>query len=57
MSRVGSLTIGVAGSSDGWSTTPPSTALTNPWFEITVPSITVGSTTTSNVIVATLAGV
>ena len=31
-------------------------ALTKPWFEITVPSITVGSTITSNVIVATLPG-
>ena len=35
---------------------PSSTALTKPWFEITVPSTTLGSTTTSNVMVATLAG-
>ena len=56
MSRVGSLAVGVAGSSDGWSTMPPSIALTKPWFEITVPSITLGSTTTSKVIVATLSG-
>ena len=35
---------------------PLSMAVTNPWFEITVPSTTLGLTTTSNVIVATLAG-
>src|SRR5207247_7529745 len=48
--------IGVSGSSDGWSTMPFDTALTKPWFEITVPSGTVGITTTSKVMVATLAG-
>ena len=30
--------------------------LTKPWFEITVPLATFGFTTTSNVMVATLAG-
>ena len=35
---------------------PLSTAVTKPWFEITVPSTTLGFTTTSNVMVATLAG-
>ncbi len=35
---------------------PMSTAVTKPWFEITVPSTAAGSTTTSNVIVATFAG-
>ena len=35
---------------------PLLTALTKPWFEITVPLATFAFTTTSNVIVATLAG-
>ncbi len=35
---------------------PLSTAVTKPWFEMIVPSTTFGSTMTSNVIVATLAG-
>ena len=43
----------MSGSSDGWSTTPLSMALTKPWFEMIVPSRTFGSTTTSNVMVAT----
>ncbi len=34
--------------------TPPATLLTRPWLEITVPSMTVGSITTSKVIVAML---
>src|SRR5262245_3675843 len=55
MSRVGSLAIGVPGSSDGTSTIPWLTAVTKPWFEITVPLITFGSTITSKVMVATLA--
>jgi hypothetical protein len=33
----------------------PAAALTKPWFEITVPSMTDGSMTTSNVMVATFA--
>src|SRR5262245_62977657 len=49
-SRVGSSGIGVVGSSEGWSETPPAIALTKPWFEITVPSTTPGSTITSNAI-------
>ncbi len=52
-SRVGSSGIGVRGSSEGWSITPPSSALAKAWFEITVPSGTLGSITTSNVSVAT----
>src|ERR671922_1241422 len=55
MSRVGSSGAGVSGSSDGWSTMPFPVALTKPWFEMIVPSGTFGFTTTSNVIVATLA--
>src|SRR2546423_455791 len=55
MLRVGSLGIGVRGSSDGWSTMPFPVALTKPWFEMIVPSRTFGFTTTLNVIVATLA--
>src|SRR5881397_168228 len=55
MSRVGSLGAGVRGSSDGWSTIPLPAAVTKPWFEITVPSATFWFTTTSNVMVATLA--
>jgi hypothetical protein len=35
---------------------PLVTAETNPWFEMIVPSTTAGSMTTSNVMVATLAG-
>src|SRR5213083_1491230 len=53
MSCVGSLGAGVRGSSDGRSTMP--VALTKPWFEMIVPSGTFGFTTTSNVMVATLA--
>src|SRR5262249_51605844 len=56
MSRVGSLGVGVRGSSEGWSTIPLSAAVTKPWFEITVPPATFAFTTTSNVMVATLAG-
>ena len=56
MSRVGSLGIGVSGSSEGWSTIPSARAVTKPWFEITVPSGTVGLTTTSKVMVAVLGG-
>src|SRR5262245_29937800 len=55
MFRVGSLGIGVRGSSEGWLLIP-GRDVTNPWFEITVPLGTAGSTTTSNVMVATLAG-
>src|SRR5881397_2838540 len=55
MSRVGSLGVGVSGSSDGRSRMPEAGALTNPWFEITVPSGTVELMTTSKVMVATLA--
>src|ERR1051326_4852846 len=53
MSRVGSLRAGVRGSSEGWSALPG--ALTKLWFERTVPSGVFGFTTTSNVMVATLA--
>src|SRR5262245_35322741 len=56
MSIVGSLGAGVRGSSDGWSTTPLAAAVTKPWLEINVPSTAFRFTTTSNVIVATLAG-
>ena len=49
--------MGVRGSSEGWSETPPSTALTKAWLEITVPSITPASTTTSKTTVATLLSV
>src|SRR5262245_28248565 len=55
MSSVGSLGMGVSGSSEGWSTMPLATAVTKPWFEITVPLGTVGLTTMSNVRVTTLA--
>src|SRR5256886_10804968 len=55
MLRVGSLGIGVRGSSDGWSMMPFATALTKPWFEMIVPSRTFVFTITSKVIVATLA--
>src|SRR6266516_4713609 len=55
MSSVGSLAVGVSGSSDGWSTMPFPVALTKPWFEMIVPSGIFGFTTTSNVMVATLA--
>src|SRR5262245_54812562 len=51
---VGSLGAGVRGSSDGWLTTP--FPFTKPWFEITVPLAVFWFTTTSNVMVATLAG-
>src|SRR5215475_6286102 len=54
VSSVGSLGAGVSGSSDGRSVKP--VPLTKPWFEITVPLLTFGFTTTSNVIVATFAG-
>ena len=50
--RVGSLGMGVSGSSDGWSTTRFWTALAKPWFEMIVPSTTFGSTSTSKVMVA-----
>src|SRR5262252_377440 len=56
MLRVGSLGIGVRGSSDGWSTMLFPTALTKHWFEMIVPSATFEFTTTSNRIVAMLAG-
>src|SRR5262245_8365835 len=52
MLSVGSLGAGVRGSSEGWLATP--VAVTNPWFEITVPLATFEFTTTSNVMVATL---
>src|SRR5262245_15049558 len=54
ISMVGSLRAGVGRSSDGWSAIP--VALTKPWFEIAVPAATFAFTTTSNVMVATLAG-
>src|SRR5262245_24745405 len=54
MSIVGSSGIGVSGSSDGRLTMPLS-ALTKPWFEITVPLAALGFTTTLNVMEATLA--
>ncbi len=53
--RVGSSGIGVRGSSDGRSSTPPRGALTKPWFERIVPSGTPALTTTSKTIVATFA--
>src|SRR5258705_214103 len=56
MSSVGSLGAGVSGSSDGKSTIAFAGPLTKPWLEITVPLATFEFTTTSNVIVATLAG-
>src|SRR5262245_48838804 len=56
MSIVGSLGAVVRGSSEGESTIPLLAAVTKPWFEITVPLTTFGFTTTSNVMVATLAG-
>src|SRR5262249_3662454 len=51
---VGSFGAGVRGSSEGWLTMP--VAFTKPWFEITVPATVLAFTTTSNVMVATLAG-
>src|SRR5262249_8311122 len=56
MSIVGSSGVGVRGSSEGRSTIPLPAAVTKPWFEIAVPPATFAFTTTSNVIVATLAG-
>src|SRR5215471_586779 len=53
VSRVGSLGVGVRGSSDGWSVMP--LALTKAWFDRIVPSGVLRLTTTSNVMVATLA--
>ncbi len=47
-SRVGSLTIGVRGSSDGTSTITGAVAFTNAWFEMIVPSARSGYVVTSN---------
>ena len=57
MSRVGSSATAVSGSSEGWRETPPASALTKPWFEMTVPSAALASTITSNVTVAVFSSV